>query len=154
MVSAGSASELRRCVAAAVEADLDVRENGQPLPEHHAAMRRLSALLDETLRSHAPSDLKRRSILKYHFNGGIMRHMGPLLDLSVAADAIAQALLPSPVPIWKRQRWAKKARPLKECALLFSIGSVGPKAVKMWLGPRVPVPEPLPQGLEPLADAP
>ena len=124
---AGAAAEFRRCIAETIFERVDINELLRVPGPHHLAVVQLDHILDRLL-GDSPSDTKRKMILKFHFNAGVLKRAGPV-DRRMLADVCAEAIFPCPYPVWKRARWMKTSRPIREITLLFTMG-VGPLAVK------------------------
>jgi hypothetical protein len=145
---AGAARDLRTCIEEALIEKLDLVENGIPYSASHPDIVFRDQVLDRLLGS-TPSDEKRKAILRFHFNGGILKSLGPSMSRATIARVCAKALLPAPIPIWKRSRWAKTSRPLREVALLFSMNGLAERALQKWLGSALKPPSaPLPMLLD------
>jgi hypothetical protein len=128
----GSTYDLRTCLALEIEAALEVYDGAVPPPDSNPEVARWHRVLEATL-SESPSDLKRHFILKTNFNGGLLKHFAREPSKTAVSKLCSQAFLPAPVPLWKRSRWAKTLRPLREFSLLFSLGVVFEKALRRWL---------------------
>ena len=83
------------------------------------------------------ADEKRKEILKCHWNAGLLKRHGEGISKRAVADATAAAVFDAPYLVWKRSRWIKTTRPLRDIALLFNIGpGVAEEAIHRWLGRR------------------
>jgi hypothetical protein len=130
---AGSATAFRECIASYVEIRTEFIEDGLAYPADHPDILHRDAVLERLLGA-SPSDVKRKMILKFHFNAGFLKHSGPVLCKRSFAVVCAQAIFPAPYSLWKRSRWVKTTRPIREICLLFAIGSLGPYSIRKWLG--------------------
>ena len=135
MQPAGEASRLRDFLAEHINAAYQIFPEAPPPCSTHPDVVQFQKLLNRVFGS-SPSDNKRKMVLQFHFNGGILQYMGPQLCRSSASTAVAQALLPAPIPVWRRSRWIKSMRPLRECTLLFCVGEPSVSAVQRWLGEK------------------
>ena len=66
------------------------------------------------------------------FNGGMLCHKGFLDSTGKrrGAQELAEAMLPGPMPYWKRTRWAKTSRPLRENAPFSTLVLLGSGPLK------------------------
>jgi hypothetical protein len=128
------ACEFRKALEAELLLQVEVFDSAVPLASHHADIVFRDLVLDRLLPRDDTSDAKRKAVLQHYFNAGFLRHIGPVTSKEDLAKACAEAILPAPIVVWRRSRWAKTSRPLREVGLIFAVGAtVGQKAIHRWL---------------------
>ena len=127
----GTAAELHTCISAVILKRARIIQRARILPDEHDDVSYLSTFFDIFLGT-APSDQRRKAIIKFHWHSSVLTHHGHALCIQALAEALAQAICPAPFQLWKRGRWARSTRPLREVTLLSTIGSIGEEVVHTW----------------------